>query len=216
MVRVKVCGVKRLEDALMAVRFGADAIGLLVGQTHASSDFIDEIQAKHIVSGLPPFCSTVLVTHLISLPDIIHLAKNIGVTTIQLPGEISPEQILEIRKSLPYVKVNKAIHVVDNTSIDEVRRYIGFADAILLDSVNKATDQVGGTGLIHDWSISSRITSECAIPIILAGGLNPENVEVAIQQVIPFGVDANSGLKGTDGYKDPIKLEQYIKRAKAL
>jgi phosphoribosylanthranilate isomerase len=215
MVKVKVCGVKRLEDALMAVHYGADAVGLLVGQTHASSDFIDVSQAKTIVSGLPPYCSTVLVTHLVTLSEIVDLARKIGVTTIQLPGDISPEQIREIKNFLPYIKVTKAIHVVNDSSIEDVERYIGAADAILLDSVNKTTDQVGGTGLTHDWTISKRITRDCAIPIILAGGLNPDNVKSAIAQVEPYGVDANSGLKRSDGYKDPIKLLQYISRAKA-
>jgi len=213
-VKVKICGIKKLEDALLAIKLGADAVGFLVGQKHSSTDFISPSLAKDIVSEIPPFCSTVLVTHLSTPEEIVPLAIEIGVSTIQLHGETTPEEAMEIKKRLFNIKTYKAVHVEGKISIDIAKRYVGMTDAILLDSVNKKTDQVGGTGLTHDWSISQEIVKSIELPVILAGGLNPENVSDAIKLVKPFGVDANSGTKGNDGYKDPEKLRLFITRAK--
>jgi len=206
MVKVKICGIKRTEDALAAVRFGADAIGLLVGQRHAATDFITADEATAIVKALPPFCSSVLVTHLDRAEEIVPLARSIGVTTIQLHGDSSPEDARAIRENLPHLKLIKAVHVTDAESIEVARRYADSVDAILLDTVNVATDQVGGTGMTHDWGISRRIVETAGLPVILAGGLNPDNVTAAIEAVRPFGVDVNSGTKGPDGFKDMAKL----------
>lgn len=216
MVRVKICGNKRAGDALKAVEYGADAIGLLVGQKHASPDFIDIEQARGIVALLPPFVASVLVTHLVLPDEITPLARKIGVNTIQLHGETTPDQTAQIKKTLPYIKLYKAIHVTGDKSIVNAESYTNSVDAILLDTINVSTDQVGGTGKIHDWGISRKIVQKASLPVILAGGLNPDNVKEAIEKVKPFGVDVNSGTKGRDGYKDPKKLQAFIERAKGL
>lgn len=156
MIKVKICGIKRKEDALAAIGYGADAIGLLVGQQHSSADFIDENLAKSIVEVLPPFCSSVMVTHLTDVAVIIDLAKKIGVTTIQLHGDSKPGDAKDIKTSLPYIKIYKAIHVTDEGSIKKGKDFLSFVDAVLLDTANVATGQVGGTGITHDWSISKR------------------------------------------------------------
>lgn len=214
MIRVKICGIKRKEDALLAISYGADAIGLLVGQTHTSDDFIDADTARDIVKALPPFCSSVMVTHLSDVEEIIELARRIGVSTIQLHGDSTPKDVQMIKDALSYLKVYKAIHVTDKSSIENGKQFLPFVDAILLDTANFATGQVGGTGLTHDWSISKKIVEEYGKPIILAGGLNPENVGAAIKAVMPFGVDVNSGTKAEDGYKSPEKLRDFIENAK--
>ena len=213
-MRVKICGIKKTEDALKAIEQGADAIGLLVGQVHTSNDFISKESAKSIVSGLPPFCSSVLVTHLENNNEIIALAQYIGATTIQLHGDSTPKDAFFIKKELPYIKLIKSLHIINKKSIEDGRKFIDAVDAILLDTVNPNTGQVGGTGKTHDWKISREIVESYNIPIILAGGLNPENIEQAIKEVQPFGVDANSGTKGDDGYKDYRKLKDFIRKAK--
>jgi phosphoribosylanthranilate isomerase len=213
-MRVKVCGIRKIEDALNAVKFGADAVGLLVGQKHSAKDFIDEGTARSIVEKLPPFCSSVLVTHLTDNDKIISLAKFIGTTTIQLHGDSTPEDVMYIRQRLPGVKLIKALHVVDENSIKNGRPYLDVIDAILLDTINVSTDQVGGTGLTHDWNLSREIVLMYGVPVILAGGLNPDNVQQAIKAVNPFGVDANSGTKGLDGFKDINRLKAFIRNAK--
>lgn len=213
-MKVKICGNKRIEDALKAIYLGADAVGLLVGQVQASNDFITPDLAKEITLKLPVFCSSVLVTHLINASEIVELAKYIGVNSIQLPGDITPEDALFIKKEIPYIKLIKGLHVTDEASIDKGTPFLKCIDAFLLDSVNTSTNQVGGTGKTHDWSISKRIVDYYNVPVILAGGLNPNNVEEAIDKVGPFGVDVNSGVKAPDGYKDYQKLEDFITKAK--
>jgi len=213
-VRVKICGNKRVEDALQAVRLGADAIGLLVGQEHASRDFITPALAASIARQLPPFCAIVLATHINSVKEVLQLANFIGVNALQLHGDSTPEDIIQIKKKLPYLKIIKSLHIIDDTSIEIGKKFIGVADAILLDTFDKATRQIGGTGKIHNWKISKKIVEEYNIPIILAGGLTSDNVSDAIKFVRPYGVDVNTGTKGKNGFKDYRKMELFIKRAK--
>ena len=170
--------------------------------------------AKKIISALPPDCSSVLVTHLADVDEIIDLARNINVTTIQLHGDSNPKDAAEIKKSLPYIKIYKAIHANDEDSVKSLEGFIDFVDGILLDTINIKTDQVGGTGIVHDWEISRKIVESCPKPVILAGGLNPANVVAAIEAVKPFGVDVNSGVKDESGFKDLQKLYDFISRAK--
>jgi phosphoribosylanthranilate isomerase len=216
MIKVKICGIKRLEDALLAISYGADALGFLVGQKHSSLDFLEKEYAKSIIRKLPPFCSSVLVTHLETASEIISLAEFLGVSTIQLHGDTSPQGAQEIKEKLPYIKIYKAIHVIDNSSIENGKAYLPYVDAVLPDTYNAKTDQVGGTGMTHDWSISKQMVKEYNKPLILAGGLNPDNVIDAIKYVKPYAVDANSGTKGSDGFKDPEKLRLFIERAKSI
>ena len=214
MIHVKVCGIRRIDDALAAVGYGADAVGILVGRKHNSPDFLHPSDAALIVTALPPNILSVLVTHLAEPDDIIALAIEIGVTAIQLHGDTSPTQATVIRERLPHIKTYKAIHVIDDHSINTARQYINTVDAIVLDTINVSTDQVGGTGQTHDWSISRQIVEKLPVPVILAGGLNPDNVGEAISHVGPYGVDVNSGTKGPDGYKDHAKLKRFIDNAK--
>lgn len=216
MVKVKICGIKRLEDAHLSIKYGADALGFLVGQVHKSSDFLQKEVAKSIISQLPPYCSPVLVTHSINWKEILKLVRYLNVTTVQLPGAITPEDIEQIKKTLPWLKVIKSIHVKNENSINEGRKYLSYVDAVLPDTFNLKNDQIGGTGLTHDWNISRKMVTEYNKPLILAGGLNPNNIVEAIKFVKPYAIDANSGIKATDGFKDPEKLRLFIERAKAV
>jgi len=216
MIRVKICGNRTAKDALKAVEYGADGIGLLVGQKHNSPDFISPDEAKDIILQLPPFVSSVLVTHLSAPDEIVSLAKELGVTMIQLHGDTTPGEAKAIKEELPYIKLYKAIHVTGVEAIQNAETYADVVDAVILDTINVSTNQVGGTGQTHDWSISAQIVKGLSIPVILAGGLNPDNVVEAIKQVQPFAVDVNSGVKDADGYKDFEKLKSFIERAKGL
>jgi phosphoribosylanthranilate isomerase len=212
-IRVKICGIRRLDDALAAAEYGADELGFLVGQKHTSPDFLEPADAAAIVRALPPSVSTVLVTHLAEPDDIVALAAEIGVTSIQLHGDTSPDQAATIKERVPQIKIYKAIHVIDAQSINTARQYT-LADALVLDTLDISTDRVGGTGRTHDWAISRQIVEQLSIPVILAGGLTPDNVATAVRHVRPYGVDVNSGTKGSDGYKDNAKLKRFIDKAK--
>jgi phosphoribosylanthranilate isomerase len=214
MIHVKICGIRRIEDALAAAEYGADAVGFLVGQKHASPDFVDPDDAAAMVAALPPHIDSVLVTHLAEPDEIVRLANTTGVSAIQLHGDTSPDQATEIKQRVAQLKTYKAIHVVDAQSIDTARQYTT-VDALVVDTLDASTDQVGGTGRTHDWAISRQIVEQLPIPVILAGGLTPDNVATAIRQVRPYGVDVNSGTKGPDGYKDHTKLKRFIDNAKS-
>jgi len=213
-MRVKVCGIKTVEDAIMAAHCGADAVGLLVGQRHVSEDFINIDLARDIVKKCPPLVSPVLVTHLNDPKEIAYLASQIGVTTIQLHSDCEVQSIISLRKILPYIKLIKNFHVTGPEIIQVIRPFEAVVDAFLLDTLNSVEGRVGGTGLTHDWNISRDIVREVSRPVILAGGLNPENVADAIRIVTPFGVDANTGLKASNGFKDCTKVATLVSRAK--
>jgi len=217
MVKVKICGITNLEDALSAIACGADALGFLIGQVHPSrSVFISAKAAGSITAKLPPFCSTVLVTHLSQPYAVVQAARTARVTTVQLHGETEPEQSNAIRRQLRNVKVYKAVHVRGEGAIVEARRFVGTVDGIVLDTALKETGQVGGTGRPHDWRISKRIVQSLPLPVILAGGLNPDNIREAIRLVCPYAVDVNSGVSHANGTKDFRKLKLFIQRAKVL
>ncbi len=212
---VKICGIRRHEDALIAAELGADAVGLLVGQRHNSPDFISAAVARDISRTLPPSVEPVLVTHIEDIDELERLLQQSGITTVQLHSEIASSSVERLRGRLPDVNVFKSVHVISAGSVAYPEAFRKLVDGLVLDSINVATDQVGGTGKTHDWSISRQIVTRYPeIPIILAGGLNSGNVRSAIEYVHPFGVDVNSGTKGSDGFKDARKMREFILEAK--
>ena len=214
---VKICGIRRHEDALIAAELGADAIGLLVGQRHNSPDFISAAVAREISRTLPPSVEAVLVTHITEVDEIERLLRQSGITAVQLHSEITADSVANLRTRFPDLKVFKSVHVSSAESMRYPEGFSKVVDGFVLDTINVATDQVGGTGKTHDWSISRKIVERFPdIPIILAGGLNSKNVRSAIESVHPFGVDVNSGTKGSDGFKDARKMREFIREAKRL
>jgi phosphoribosylanthranilate isomerase len=214
---VKICGIRRQEDALIAAELGADAIGLLVGQRHNSPDFISAAVARDISRALPPSVEAVLVTHIEEIDELERLLEQSGITTVQLHSEIAPNSVERLRGRLPYVKIFKSVSIISADSVAYPEAFEKLVDGFVLDSINVATGQLGGTGRTHDWSVSRQIVMRyLEIPIILAGGLNSENVRSAIEYVHPFGVDVNSGTKAPDGFKDARKMEEFIVQAKGF
>lgn len=213
---VMITGSKTIQDATAASELGADAIGILVGQRHFDpySDFVSAEVARSIRESLPTNCESVFVTHLINVRDILELARIIQPMTLQLHGESTPEDIVAIKKEMPDVKIIKAVHVIDSSCIETVGRYTDLVDRITLDTINTATDQIGGTGKTHDWNISKQIVQSYKIPVILEGGLNSDNIWIAINKVKPFGVDVSSGVKDSKGNQDNQKVALFIRRAK--
>jgi phosphoribosylanthranilate isomerase len=212
---VKICGIRRQEDALIAAELGADAIGLLVGQRHNSPDFVSATVARDIARALPPSVEAVLVTHVKEIDELERLLQRSEITMIQLHSQIAPSSVERLRGRLPHLKIFKSVSVISADSVAYPEAFAQLVDGFVLDSINVATGQVGGTGKTHDWSVSRQIVMRYPdIPIILAGGLNSENVRSAIEEVHPFGVDVNSGTKASDGFKDPRKMEAFIVQAK--
>ncbi|MDJ0509915.1 MAG: phosphoribosylanthranilate isomerase [Crocosphaera sp.] len=213
-MRIKICGIKTVEDACLAIEQGADAIGLLVGKRHYSEDFISEDLAKKITKACPPYTSPVLVTHLKDWREIYNLATYISVTTIQIHSNCELDTVIRLQEKIPYIKIVKSLHANQLETHQNIEVFEDYVDAFIVDTINMEEGRVGGTGLTHDWNISKNIVEQTKCKVILAGGLNPDNIADAIRKVNPFGVDANSGLKNKEGLKDKKKISDFISKAK--
>ncbi len=206
-MRTKICGINDKDDMARALSAGASALGFLVGITHVAEDKVDLDTARHLISIMPPFTTSVAVTHLTNAEDISELVSYIMPTTVQIHDYMPPEEVRQVREALPGIKIIKAIHVTGPESLDLARSFEPVVDALLLDS--RTANRLGGTGLTHDWDLSSLIVQNSRIPVILAGGLNPENVYQAVKKVHPFAVDVNSGVE-TNQKKDYQKIIKFI------
>lgn len=213
---VKICANKSIEEAKMCVSAGVDVIGILVGQQHTSSDFVDKETAKAIVDYVNKRCEVSLVTHLTNASEIIELSKYIGNDIIQLHSDINETEVKKIIEALPSIKLVRLIHISNEGTICSDFKKIKYADFYLLDSFNLKTNQVGGTGLTHDWNKSCELIKKLDKPTFLAGGLNPTNVDEAITIANPYGVDVNSGCKNELGIKDKEKVREFVYNAKKL
>ena len=207
-VRVKICGITNREDAEAAVDAGADALGFILYEK--SKRFIRADDAIGIVSGLPPFVTTVAVT-VNAVKEFTNLGwrkqlKNFGAA--QLHGEESPQHVKAVSKYLPVIKVFPAdmAHTV-TPQLYEVA-------AFMLDTPSA---EHGGTGRVFDWSLATEFKAWIGgKPLVLAGGLSPENVAKAITTVQPYAVDVVSGVEASPGRKDHAKLRDFIQICKSL
>lgn len=200
----------------MCLSAGADIIGILVGQEHTSNDFVNKGTAKEIVEYVNGRCDTSLVTHLTNADEIIELTKYIGNNVIQLHSDINETEVEKIVNKLPNIKLVRLIHVASDGTICTNYAEMKYADYYLLDSFNLKTNQVGGTGLTHDWNKSNELIKKLNKPTFLAGGLNPDNVKEAINTAEPYGVDVNSGCKNELGKKDAEKVQLFVLNAKGI
>ena len=212
-MRVKICGVTTPADAALAARLGADAVGVLVGLQHPSEDGVDPERAAGIVGALPPFVAGTLVTHRTESEEVRRLCRLVRPQVVQLHGGLVPD-VSALRRELPTVRVVACVHVDGERTLDDARRAAPHVDAIVLDT--KTATRIGGTGVTHDWSISRRVREALPMtPIILAGGLTPDNVARAIAQVRPYAVDVNSGVSVRRGVKSAELMERFIRAAKS-
>ena len=205
-----------MEEANLAIEYGADAIGL-VGEMPTGPGVIDIDDIGLIASTVPSHIQTFLLTSYQSGVDIINQYEKAGTDLIQLVDCLPINQIDLIRKAIPHVQLVQVIHVRDPNSIIEAEKIAPFVDYILLDSGNPGAKikTLGGTGKVHNWEISSSIVKSVHKPVFLAGGIHAENVVEAIGKVNPFGIDLCSGLR-TEGKLDRIKLSRFMKIVKGV
>ncbi|MFQ6136985.1 MAG: phosphoribosylanthranilate isomerase [Candidatus Hydrothermarchaeales archaeon] len=206
MVKVKICGITSVRDALECVRLGADFIGTIVEVPVATPRKISADLAKGIHRSLPLLALGVVVMMPQTIKEALHMTEEIRPYAIQLHGNENIEFVKKLREKLE-TKIIKTIHVQDESAIEDAREYSKYCDAILLDTM---TEELGGSGITHDWEISRKIVKSVDRPVILAGGLNPENVKEAIEKVCPYAVDVSSGVESKEGRKDYDKVERFI------
>ncbi|MCE7059767.1 phosphoribosylanthranilate isomerase [Dyadobacter sp. CY343] len=208
--RVKICCISSVAEAMLAIEYGAAALGL-VGHMPSGPGIISDELIKQIAEKVPPPIATFLLTSETKPQDIIAHYKKANTTTIQIVHELEKREYQTLRKELPNVKLVQVIHVTDESAIKEALEISTYVDAILLDSGNPnlTVKELGGTGRIHNWEISRRIRQSIKIPLFLAGGINKDNVRQAIEVVQPFGLDLCSSVR-TDGKLDPEKLRDFF------
>lgn len=201
MVRIKICGITNLDDALAAIEYGADALGFVFHSKSPRS--VTPETAKNIVSGLPPFINAIGVFVDEDKSEIEKIVRYVELNTVQLHGSEPPENCNLCRKTI------KAIRVKDLTDLEPLKKYN--VSAFLLDTYSH--DSIGGTGQIFNWAIA--VEAKKFGRIILAGGLTPKNVEEAIKWVEPYGIDVATGVESTKkGIKDHKKLKSFIENAR--
>jgi phosphoribosylanthranilate isomerase len=210
--RIKICCISSLEEAWAAIRAGASALGL-VSSMPSGPGVIPEPLIAQIAAAVPPPIATFLLTCSQDARDIIAQQRRCRTNTVQLCDRLTAGSYADLREALPGVSLVQVIHVTGEESLEEALSVAPHVDALLLDSGNQslAVKELGGTGRVHDWSISRRIREQVRIPVFLAGGLRPENVGEAIRQVGPFGLDLCSGVR-TEGRLDSEKLARFFSR----
>ena len=201
-VRVKICGITRKEDAVRAVEFGADALGFVFYKD--SPRYVHLDVAKSIISELPPFVTTVGVFVDENPSRISEVVGTSGIDVVQLHGN-EPEETC-----LLWPRVIKAFRVREFTDLKPLERYR--VSAYLLDTYSP--DLPGGTGQVFNWDIA--LEAKSFGPVILSGGLTPENIDKAVRWVHPYAVDVSSGVEKEKGIKDEEKLRLFIERAKSV
>ena len=214
--KVKVCCIKNLEEANLALKYGADALGL-VSEMPSGPGVISEDEIAFISANIPDDVNSFLLTSRQSAEEIIKQHKRCKTKTIQLTDKIPNEDYNELKRSLPAIKIIQVIHVINEESIQEALEILKNVDGLLLDSGNPnlSIKELGGTGRIHNWEISKKIVELSEKPVFLAGGLNPLNVVSAIKTVKPFGVDICSGLR-KNGILDENLLKDFMNNVKSV
>ena len=204
-VKVKICGITNYEDAAIAVDLGATALGFIFADSPRQ---ITPQKARDIIHAIPPFVKTVGVfvnERPAAIKEIVH---HCGLDLVQLHGNESPGLCHELMPS-----TIKALRIKDASSIQSSLAYQGKVRALLLDTYAK--DKAGGTGSTFDWRLAIKI-KELGIPIILAGGLGPSNIDSAIRTVKPYAVDVNSGVEECPGKKSPMLMKDLMKKVRRI
>jgi phosphoribosylanthranilate isomerase len=196
--RVKICGFTRAEDARQASLLGADAVGLVFYPPSPRNVDID--QALRIAGALPAFTTVVALFVDEEEARIREILRRVPVDCLQFHGDEAPEDCRKYRKR--YIK---AVRVRPETDIAEVARQYHDAAGLLLDAWHP--DAKGGTGSLFDWGM---IPEQCGLPVILAGGLNPENARDAVRTVKPYALDVSSGVEAAKGVKDAARMAAFL------
>ena len=209
MVRVKVCGVTTPEDLRAVERAGADAIGFIADVPVDTPRSVTLDDAADLVDATPPFLTTTLVTMPDSAASATAAVDAVGPDAIQVHGDLPAGDLRSLRESVPA----RVIAAVDAADPDRVRAVAPAVDAVLMDSVDESG--AGGTGETHDWAATAEVAAGVDAPVVLAGGLTPDNVAEAVETVRPFAVDVASGVERTGGRKDHDAVDAFVANATA-
>ncbi len=210
MTKVKVCCISSPEEAALAIRLGATALGL-VSEMPSGPGVIADHRIADIAATVPASVDTFLLTSRTDPDAIAEQQARSGTNTVQLCDRLPSGAHASLRRQVPGVSLVQVVHVNDRDSVAEALEVARHVDAVLLDSGNQslAVKELGGTGRTHDWALSADIVKQSPVPVFLAGGLNAGNVADAIRAVRPYGVDLCTGVR-TAGSLDENKLGDFM------
>lgn len=205
-----------VDEAWLAIDAGASALGF-VSKMPSGPGPIEESLIAEIVATVPPGIATFLLTSETTAAPIIDQQRRTRVNTIQLVDSVEEGTYETLHRVLPGVSIVQVIHVTGPASLGEAMTAAEQVDVLLLDSGNPslAVKELGGTGRVHDWTVSRQIRDRSPVPVYLAGGLNPSNAASAIEHVEPFALDVCSGLR-TDGHLDASKVDAFMAAVRGM
>ncbi|GAA0742111.1 phosphoribosylanthranilate isomerase [Dactylosporangium roseum] len=213
---IQVAGVIDQAEADLIVEEGADWLGFAL-RLPAKNEDLSEAEAKAIVSRIQPECKGVIITYLTEADETAAFCAELGVGAIQMHGDITPAELRRLRRIAPDLYVLKSL-VVKTDNITELAGIVEdsaeWVDMFITDTYNPATGAKGATGLVHDWDVSAELVRISPRPLMLAGGLGPDNVAEAIEKVRPAAVDAHTGLENATGRKDRLKVRTFVAEAR--
>lgn len=206
MTRAKVCGITTERDLQAAVDAGADAVGFIADVNVDTPREVGVERAADLVAAAPPFVTTVLVTMPETPERAVELVDRVNPDVIQIHGELTVDEVDTVGATAP-VSVVKTV----DAAAPDGKRFDDVVDALLVDSVD--SEGAGGTGRTHDWDATREFADTVDSPVVLAGGLTPENVAEAVATVEPFAVDVASGVERTGGEKDHDAVREFVANA---
>ncbi|NOX66938.1 MAG: phosphoribosylanthranilate isomerase, partial [Chlorobi bacterium] len=212
----QIAGVIDKEEAEMLIKCGVEYLGFPLRLPVNKEDVSDETAAE-IISLFPPSTHGVLITYLNKADEIKTLSNKIGASIIQVHGDIPIDELIKLKKTFPQSVIIKSLIVGKNTNeelLEVEKKLENYVDAFITDTYNPQTEATGATGITHDWEVSRMLVEQSNKPVILAGGLTPENVYDAILHVRPAGVDTHTGVEDNSGRKDMSMVLRFVNEAK--
>ena len=213
---IQIAGIIDSKEAQMLTECGIEYLGFPL-RLPVNKEDISEEEAENIIANFPPQAKGVLITYLNMSTEIITLTERIGVKIIQLHGHVSLTELSKLRTLKSNYHIIKSLIVGKHSRsdlIETIKEVSEFVDAFIIDSYNPRTGATGATGIVHDWQVSKDLVESSAKPIILAGGLTPDNVYDAILKVGQSGVDVHTGVEDNMGRKNRKKVIKFVKEAK--
>ncbi|SDQ87098.1 phosphoribosylanthranilate isomerase [Natronobacterium texcoconense] len=205
--RVKICGVTTESNLEIVVAAGADAVGITCDVPVDTPREVSVERATELADAVPPFVTAVLVTMPDDVAHAVELVETVDPDAVQIHDGLEPDELETVRSQTGA----DVLYAVDADDPAEAKRYDGVVDALVIDSVDE--DGGGGTGETHDWDRTREVADDLESPLVLAGGLTPDNVANAVETVEPFAVDVASGVEAEGGVKDDAAVESFVERA---
>jgi phosphoribosylanthranilate isomerase len=213
---IHVAGIIDQAEAEMLVECGVLFLGFPFRLAKHKED-LPEKEAGRIIRSLSPDVTCLLITYLSDPRQIVELCREIGVSYVQLHGDIGIDELASLKSVWAELRIVKSLIVGDANLAEleqEIDKTAPYVDGYITDTYDRSTGAMGATGKTHDWLIDRRLVEISPRPVIIAGGLNPDNVREAIRQVHPAGVDVHTGIEGPDGRKDRELARRFVAEAK--